>query len=166
MRQKTEIKSVKCEIKEQSYIAIIMIIRHTAKKGKENQRLNEEEKKKKKKFLILSRFLSLLKGVQLSFEQQNGSRLTTITLIICVSVLLTMGAFALLYFVKRNDRIRNKLAEITHVKGLSNNYYQVSETGKNGKIPIQLLSINKNKCIYLTFTGSLSTTNASSTDSN
>jgi len=36
-----------------------------------------------------------------------------------------MAAFALLYFIKRNDRIRNKLAEITHIKGLSTNYYQV-----------------------------------------
>jgi hypothetical protein len=36
-----------------------------------------------------------------------------------------MAAFALLYFIKRNDRVRNKLAEITHIKGLSTNYYQV-----------------------------------------
>lgn len=36
-----------------------------------------------------------------------------------------MTAFVFLYYIKRNDRIRNKLAEITHIKGLSTNYYQV-----------------------------------------
>ena len=36
-----------------------------------------------------------------------------------------MAAFVLLYYIKRNDRFRNKLAEITHIKGLSTNYYQV-----------------------------------------
>jgi len=40
-------------------------------------------------------------------------------------VLFVMGSFALLYFVKRNDRIRNKFAEITGIKGLSTDYYQV-----------------------------------------
>jgi len=35
-----------------------------------------------------------------------------------------MAAFAFLYYIKRNDRIRNKLAEITHFRGLSTNYYQ------------------------------------------
>jgi len=63
-------------------------------------------------------------GVQLSVERENGSRLTILTLAICVSVLFTMGAFALLYFIKRNDRFRNKLSEITHIRGLSANYYQ------------------------------------------
>jgi len=66
-----------------------------------------------------------LKGSQLSVEQHNHSRLTVITLVTCGLVLFTMAAFALLYFIKRNDRIRNKLAEITHIKGLSTNYYQV-----------------------------------------
>ncbi len=66
-----------------------------------------------------------LKGSQLSVERQNSSRLTILTLVICALVLFTMAAFALLYFIKRNDRIRNKLAEITHIKGLSTNYYQV-----------------------------------------
>jgi hypothetical protein len=46
-------------------------------------------------------------------------------LVTCALVLFIMAAFALLYFIKRNDRIRNKLAEITHIKGLSTNYYQV-----------------------------------------
>jgi protein tyrosine phosphatase len=64
------------------------------------------------------------RGSQLSIERQNSSRLTVVTLVICALVLMTMGAFALLYFIKRNDRIRNKLAEITHIKGLSTNYYQ------------------------------------------
>jgi protein tyrosine phosphatase len=64
------------------------------------------------------------RGSQLSVERQNNSRLTIITLAICALVLFTMAAFALLYFIKRNDRIRNKLAEITHIKGLSTNYYQ------------------------------------------
>jgi len=64
------------------------------------------------------------RGGQLSVERQNGSRLTIITLVTCALVLFTMAAFALLYFFKRNDRIRNKLAEITHIKGLSTNYYQ------------------------------------------
>lgn len=63
-------------------------------------------------------------GVQLSVERENGSRLTILTLVICISVLFTMGAFALLYFIKRNDRFRNKLSEITHIRGLSANYYQ------------------------------------------
>lgn len=63
-------------------------------------------------------------GVQLSVERENGSRLTILTLVICASVLFTMGAFALLYFIKRNDRFRNKLSEITHIRGLSANYYQ------------------------------------------
>lgn len=64
------------------------------------------------------------RGSQLSVENAYSSRLTIITLVICALVLFTMAAFALLYFVKRNDRIRNKLAEITHIKGLSTNYYQ------------------------------------------
>lgn len=64
------------------------------------------------------------RGSQLSVENAHSSRLTIITLIICALVLFTMAAFALLYFIKRNDRIRNKLAEITHFKGLSTNYYQ------------------------------------------
>jgi len=64
------------------------------------------------------------RGSQLSFDGQNHSRLTIVTLVTCALVLFTMAAFALLYFVKRNDRIRNKLAEITHIKGLSTNYYQ------------------------------------------
>ncbi|CAF1037550.1 unnamed protein product [Adineta ricciae] len=63
-------------------------------------------------------------GSQLSIDQPNSSRLTIITLVTCALVLFTMAAFVLLYFVKRNDRIRNKLAEITHIKGLSTNYYQ------------------------------------------
>ncbi|UJR28437.1 hypothetical protein I4U23_009677 [Adineta vaga] len=64
------------------------------------------------------------RGSQLSVDRQNNSRLTIITLVICISVLFTMAAFVFLYFIKRNDRIRNKLAEITHIKGLSTNYYQ------------------------------------------
>jgi protein tyrosine phosphatase len=64
------------------------------------------------------------RGSQLSVEQQKNSRLTIITLVTCALVLFTMAAFALLYFIKRNDRIRNKLAEITHIRGLSTNYYQ------------------------------------------
>ncbi|CAF0888201.1 unnamed protein product [Adineta steineri] len=64
------------------------------------------------------------RGSQLSVERQNNSRLTIVTLITCALVLFTMAAFILLYFIKRNDRIRNKLAEITHIKGLSTNYYQ------------------------------------------
>jgi len=64
------------------------------------------------------------RGSQLSVERQNGSRWTIITLVTCALVLFIMAAFALLYFIKRNDRIRNKLAEITHIKGLSTNYYQ------------------------------------------
>jgi hypothetical protein len=78
-------------------------------------------RKEKKKFFPFI----YLKGSQLSVERQNNSRLTIITLAICALVLFTMAAFALLYFIKRNDRIRNKLAEITHIKGLSTNYYQV-----------------------------------------
>lgn len=72
----------------------------------------------------------------MSVERQNGSRLTIITLVICVSVLFTMAAFAVLYFIKRNDRIRNKLAEITHIKGLSTNYYQVGSNrcGTTGRL--------------------------------
>jgi hypothetical protein len=64
------------------------------------------------------------RGSQLSVERQNSSRWTIITLVTCGLVLFTMAAFALLYYIKRNDRIRNKLAEITHIKGLSTNYYQ------------------------------------------
>lgn len=63
-------------------------------------------------------------GVKLSVERQNGSYLAVVTLVTCAFVLFIMGAFTLLYFFKRNDRIRNKLAEITHIKGLSTNYYQ------------------------------------------
>lgn len=65
------------------------------------------------------------KGSQLSVERQSHSRLTIVTVVTCALVLFTMAAFALLYYIKRNDRIRNKLAEITHIKGLSTNYYQV-----------------------------------------
>ena len=70
-------------------------------------------------------FFSLSKGSQLSVERQNHSRLTIVTLVICALVLFMMTAFVFLYYIKRNDRIRNKLAEITHIKGLSTNYYQV-----------------------------------------
>jgi len=52
-------------------------------------------------------------------------RWAIITLVTCALVLFVMGSFALLYFVKRNDRIRNKFAEITGIKGLSTDYYQV-----------------------------------------
>ncbi|CAF1039393.1 unnamed protein product [Rotaria sp. Silwood1] len=65
-----------------------------------------------------------IQGSQLSVERQNGSQWALLTAAICGMVLLIMGAFAVLYFVKRNDRIRNKLAEITHFRGLSTNYYQ------------------------------------------
>jgi protein tyrosine phosphatase len=64
------------------------------------------------------------RGSQLSVERPNNSRLVIITFVTCALVLFTMAAFALLYYIKRNDRIRNKLAEITHIKGLSTNYYQ------------------------------------------
>lgn len=64
------------------------------------------------------------RGNQLSVEQRNGSRMAIAALVTCGLVLFIMGAFAILYFFKRNDRIRNKLAEITHIKGLSTNYYQ------------------------------------------
>ncbi|CAF3702524.1 unnamed protein product [Rotaria sordida] len=63
-------------------------------------------------------------GTKLSAERQNGSYLAIITLVTCVWILFIMGSFAVLYFIKRNDRIRNKIAEITHIKGLSTNYYQ------------------------------------------
>ncbi|CAF4279303.1 unnamed protein product, partial [Rotaria socialis] len=63
-------------------------------------------------------------GSQLSVERENGSRWALVILVTCALVLFIMGAFALLYYIKRNDRIRNKLAEITHIRGLSTNYYQ------------------------------------------
>ncbi|CAF1675744.1 unnamed protein product [Rotaria magnacalcarata] len=65
-----------------------------------------------------------IRGSQLSVERENGSRWALVTLVTCALVLFIMGAFALLYYIKRNDRIRNKLAEITHIRGLSTNYYQ------------------------------------------
>jgi protein tyrosine phosphatase len=64
------------------------------------------------------------RGAQLSVERQNGLRWTIITLVTCALVLFIMGSFAFLYFIKRNDRIRNKFAELTRIKGLSMNYYQ------------------------------------------
>jgi len=64
------------------------------------------------------------RGARLSVEQRKNSRLTVVTLVTCILVLFMMAAFVLLYYIKRNDRIRNKLAEITHFKGLSTNYYQ------------------------------------------
>ncbi|CAF4541945.1 unnamed protein product, partial [Rotaria sp. Silwood2] len=63
-------------------------------------------------------------GTKLSVERQNGSRLAIITLVTCAWVLFIMGSFAVLYFVKRNDRIRNKIAGITQIKGSSTDYYQ------------------------------------------
>ncbi|CAF3787903.1 unnamed protein product [Rotaria socialis] len=65
-----------------------------------------------------------IRGSQLSVERENGSRWALVILVTCALVLFIMGAFALLYYIKRNDRIRNKLAEITHIRGLSTNYYQ------------------------------------------
>lgn len=65
-----------------------------------------------------------IRGSQLSVERPDSSRWAIIALITCGLVLFIMAAFLLLYFVKRNDRVRNKLAEITHIKGLSTNYYQ------------------------------------------
>ncbi|CAF3413861.1 unnamed protein product [Rotaria sp. Silwood1] len=63
-------------------------------------------------------------GTKLSAERQYGSRFAIIALVTCAWVLFIMGSFALLYFIKRNDRIRNKIADITHIKGLSTDYYQ------------------------------------------
>jgi hypothetical protein len=65
-----------------------------------------------------------------------------------------MAAFALLFFVKRNDRIRNKLAEITQIKGLSTNYYQVRHFIFSSVVMVKRLF----HCL-----GSLSATHASST---
>jgi hypothetical protein len=112
--------------------------------------VRKTKKRKEENFIIVI----YLKGSQLSFEQQNRSRWTIITLVICSLVLFTMAAFALLYFIKRNDRIRNKLAEITHIKGLSTNYYQV-----------KFIYIKRKEKIWVFFCkGFMSTKNASTTN--
>jgi len=49
-------------------------------------------------------------------------------LVTCALVLFIMSSFALIYYIKRNDRIRNKFAELTRIKGLSTDYYQVRKT--------------------------------------
>jgi len=53
--------------------------------------------------------------------------LAVITLITCTLLLFIIGSFALLYFIKRNDRIQNKFSDITQVKGLSKDDYQVEK---------------------------------------
>ncbi|CAF1580924.1 unnamed protein product, partial [Rotaria sordida] len=55
------------------------------------------------------RHLIILTGSQLSVERQNGSQWAFVAAAICVMVLLIMGAFAFLYFIKRNDRIQRFL---------------------------------------------------------
>lgn len=66
-----------------------------------------------------------LKGTKLSAERQNGSLATIITLATCIWVLLVMGAFAAMYCIKRNERIRNKIYELTRTKTGSTDVYQV-----------------------------------------
>jgi hypothetical protein len=51
--------------------------------------------------------------------------LAIITLVTCALAIFIMGSFGLIYFIKRNDRIRDKFAEITQIKGLTTEYYQV-----------------------------------------
>lgn len=81
------------------------------------------DRKKKLSFFFLLFFL--LKSAQLSVERQNGSRLAILALLTCASVLFLMGAFACLFFLKRNERIRKKLTHITRLKGVPTDYYQV-----------------------------------------
>lgn len=66
-----------------------------------------------------------------------------------------MCSFALLYCIKRNDRIRNKFAEITRIKGLSTDYYQVKIKKLQKKIKRIFFPVKK---------GFMSATNASSTN--
>ncbi|CAF0783006.1 unnamed protein product [Adineta ricciae] len=64
------------------------------------------------------------RSAQLSVERPNGSRLTATILVTCASVLLILGSFALFCFIRRNERIREKFAEITRIKSQSTNDYR------------------------------------------
>ncbi len=58
-----------------------------------------------------------------------------------------MSSFTFLYFIKRNDRIRNKFAEITRIKGLSTDYYQVKKKEKlRKKIKRFVFLVKKDLC--------------------
>ncbi|CAF1286153.1 unnamed protein product, partial [Didymodactylos carnosus] len=63
-------------------------------------------------------------GRQLPIERQNGSQIVIVTIIICSVVAFTMAVIGILFFIKRDARIRNKLAELTHIKGFSTKDYQ------------------------------------------
>ncbi|CAF1108335.1 unnamed protein product, partial [Didymodactylos carnosus] len=64
------------------------------------------------------------RGRQLPIERENGSKIVSVTIVICLLVAFTMAAIGILFFIKRNVRIRDKLAEITHIKGFSTKDYQ------------------------------------------
>ena len=84
--------------------------------------MNKENEKKKEKKIYSFLFF---KSAQLSVERPNGSRLAAIILVTCASLLLIFGLFALFCFIKRNERIREKFAEIIRIKSQSTNDYRV-----------------------------------------
>ncbi|CAF2036598.1 unnamed protein product [Rotaria magnacalcarata] len=61
-------------------------------------------------------------GTKLSVARQNGSRLTIITSVTCLWILLIMGSFVLLCLMKRSDRILNQMTETIHQKDSSSGY--------------------------------------------
>ncbi|CAM4868675.1 unnamed protein product [Rotaria socialis] len=72
--------------------------------------------------IIDSGFGNPNQGTKLAVEQQNGSRLAILTLVTCLWILFIMCSFVLLYLMKRNDRVLNKMTEIIHQKDSSSGY--------------------------------------------
>ncbi|CAF3310877.1 unnamed protein product [Rotaria socialis] len=72
--------------------------------------------------IIDSGFGNPNQGTKLAVEQQNGSRLAIVTWVTCLWILFIMCSFVLLYLMKRNDRILNKMTEIIHQKDSSSGY--------------------------------------------
>ncbi|CAM4875813.1 unnamed protein product [Rotaria socialis] len=72
--------------------------------------------------IIDSGFGNPNQGTKLAVEQQNGSRLAIVTLVTCLWILFIMCSFVLLYLMKRNDRVLNKMTEIIHQKDSSSGY--------------------------------------------
>lgn len=91
-------------------------------------------RRKKRKFILFFFF----KSAQLSVEQPNGSRLTAIILVTCGLILFILGSFALFCFIRKNERIQEKFAEITRINSQSTNDPSRQRMQTDGKAaPVQ-----------------------------
>ena len=73
-------------------------------------------------------FFFLLQSAQLSVERQNVPRLAIIALLTCALVIFLLSTFVFLYFLKRNERIQQKLTHLTRIKRVPTDHYRVRKT--------------------------------------